>query len=239
MVTQTNKNFYDRLIEGNSRKFLSYNKRFSIYRPTQLESSAEYFDPIIKEFFDKKSHLLDFGCGTGYFSNRVAAVTKKVTGIDASIEFVRIANSKLAKNAQFFHNDGIDNILKSNQFTGAILVDVLHHLESPEVHLEYLRSSLPGQRVVIFEPNIKNPAILLLHIFDRNERGLLKYKNFKAYKNVLTKSIQIEEIRFNGLLIAPASKFLNMVVRILNHHYFKYFAFLNPKIVIIGKFKQI
>jgi hypothetical protein len=93
-------------------------------------------------------------------------------------------------------------------------------------------------RIIIFEPNIKNPAIFIMHLLDKNERGLLRFLSKKNYTDALSKYIKIESIQYNGILIGPSNKLTNAIVSIINYKLVKpLLDWLNPKILIIGKFK--
>jgi len=163
-----------------------------------------------------------------------------VTGVDISEEFIFQAKIDSPINSNFEVIMPKSMQIKSrNNFNVCLMVDVIHHLESPETDLKFLSKFFKkDNRVIIFEPNIKNPAIFFMHLMDKNERGLLRFLRRKNYLDTLSECIEVESIQYNGILIGPANKMTNTIVAIINYRLFKPFiSWLNPKILITGKFK--
>lgn len=47
--------------------------------------------------------ILDFGCGTGRFAERLAREAFLVVGVDVSVEMIRMAAERQATNVRFVH----------------------------------------------------------------------------------------------------------------------------------------
>jgi 2-polyprenyl-3-methyl-5-hydroxy-6-metoxy-1,4-benzoquinol methylase len=200
----------------------------------------KYFDPVMGKFLNSQSNLLDYGCGNGFFTKRVAGFCNSVTGIDISEEFIIQAKKDSPINSNFeVIRPELKRIESRYNFDVCLMVDVIHHLESPDSDLEFLSKFFTaGNKLIIFEPNIRNPAIFLIHLLDKNERGLLRFLSKKNYIEILSKYIEVESIQYNGILIGPSNKLTNKIVAIINFKIFKSFmSWLNPKILIIGTFK--
>lgn len=234
-------NFYNDLVNGKkSRLIVGLENRYKIEKPRQIEMVEKYFDAIIDELLSSQSHLLDYGCGNGFFTKRVARLCKSVTGVDISEEFIFQAKKDSPINSNFEVIRPKSMQIKSrNNFNVCLMVDVIHHLESPETDLKFLSKFFKkDNQVIIFEPNIKNPAIFFMHLMDKNERGLLRFLRRKNYLDTLSECIEVESIQYNGILIGPANKMTNTIVAMINYKLFKPFiSWLNPKILITGKFK--
>lgn len=200
----------------------------------------KYFDPVLSKFLDSQSNLLDYGCGNGFFTKRVASLCNSVTGVDISKEFILQAKKDSPINSNFeVIRPELKEIKSRDNFDVCLMVDVIHHLESPDYDLKFLSKFFKSDnKLIIFEPNIKNPAIFIMHLFDKNERGLLRFLSKKSYSDTLSKYIEIESVQYNGILIGPSNKLTNAIVSIINYKLVKpLLNWLNPKIVIIGKFK--
>jgi len=234
-------NFYNDLVNGkNTRLIVGLENRYNIEKPRQIEMLEKYFDPVLDKLLNSQSNLLDYGCGNGFFTKRVAHLCKSVTGVDISEEFIFQAKMDSPTNSSFEVIRPQSKQIKSrDNFNVCLMVDVIHHLETPETDLKFLSKFFrKDNRVIIFEPNIMNPAIFFMHLMDKNERGLLRFLRKKNYLDTLSEYIEVESIQYNGILIGPANKLTNAIVAIINYRLFKPFInWLNPKIQITGRFK--
>jgi len=239
--SESTASFYNNLVSGiESRVIVGLENRYKITKPRQLEMVRKYFDTVLNKYLDSQCNLLDYGCGNGFFTKRVAHLCSSVTGVDISEEFIFQAkkDSPINSNFEIIRPDNKQIISRSN-FDVCLMIDVIHHLESPDSELKFLSKFFKtGDKFIIFEPNIKNPAIFIMHLLDKNERGLLRFLSRKSYTNSLSTYIDVETVQYNGILIGPANRFTNAIVAIINYKFFKHFMdWLNPKILIIGKFK--
>jgi len=111
-------------------------------------------------------HLLDVGCGIGgparYFAERGC----KVTGLDLSEEFVRVAESltrllKLDDKAQFRQGSALEMPFSSGTFDGAYMIHVGMNLQDKAgVFREVARVLKRGGRFAIFDIMLKESESL-------------------------------------------------------------------------------
>jgi len=97
--------------------------------------------------------VLDVGCGTGYWTQRVSTITEKITGIDINEAVLDIARSKKYGCPTTFHlMDAYDLEFPARSFTGALASFWLSHVPREKMGswLEALHRVLePGAHVFI------------------------------------------------------------------------------------------
>jgi ubiquinone/menaquinone biosynthesis C-methylase UbiE len=116
--------------------------------------------------------VADIGAGSGYYSVRLAqrvGPTGRVFATDIQPGMIDILNRRIA-------NEGIQNIttvlggpddpkLPPQSLDLAIMVDVYHELQSPQVFLQRLRQCFkPGGRLVLLEFRKEDPRIPILEV---------------------------------------------------------------------------
>ena len=107
--------FYDRFIAPNQR---------------------ELFAQIIK-LIEPESHIIDVGCGTGFFSFSIADKSKTVLGIDLSKRNITKANQNLSKqptNKLSFRNVYLHDIISEDKmhFDYAVMTYVIHEVNEED-----------------------------------------------------------------------------------------------------------
>lgn len=152
-----NKNTYT----GNTAKEYD-GKRFFNYRGSMISRrETDTFLSFFK-YIKNKSLAVEFGCGTGRFTELNASDFIEVIATDVSPDMLSIANSKLSpfNNITFINKElsDIHDLVKDADFLYA--VRVLNHLES---HLYFSNS------ISTILNNMKNGSVLLLE-FANNER---------------------------------------------------------------------
>ena len=120
-----------------------------------LQSADHYNDWIFEQFCDWLSGtVLEFGCGTGNFTTRIASRVDRVVAVDIEPEYVRLAqqNNTRVTNVEFHCLDVCTHPF-SEKFDGIVLLDVLEHIEDDGGVLRQLAALLhPGGRMVIKVP---------------------------------------------------------------------------------------
>lgn len=96
-----------------------------------------------------KGHSLDFGCGAGGLSVRIAENTTQTTGIDIEkykLDFAKgKAKSLGRKNVDFIYYDGEAVPFEDGSFDSLFCIDVVEHLPTPEKFLgDFYRLLKPG-----------------------------------------------------------------------------------------------
>jgi ubiquinone/menaquinone biosynthesis C-methylase UbiE len=111
-----------------SFKSINYDKVSAVYDVSRAVC-AETVNRLIETLHvDKRSHLLDLGCGTGNYAGAFSHYAADVTGIDISAGMLRQARTKFP-DIQFIQGDVTQLPFGSNTFDGAFTVQVLHHIK--------------------------------------------------------------------------------------------------------------
>ena len=239
------KKFYNDLM--NLKKnftFFEKNTRFDVDKLLKRKNIKKYFDKKIQSEIKNNDKILDFGCGPGTFSLKLSNMTRsQVHSVDISDKFIdeceRQIKIKDKKNIFTNKNDGSKLKYEDNYFDKILLIDVIHHLEDIHGTLKELKRVLKQNgKIIVYEPNILNPLMLLMHLIDKNERGLLKVGRKKKYKDIFEQNnLKIENFEFNGIIIGPNSKFLELISDSINYNNTTYnlFGWLNPKVYFTVK----
>ncbi|MBN1151155.1 class I SAM-dependent methyltransferase [candidate division WOR-3 bacterium] len=101
----------------------------------------------------KFNEILDIGCGNGFFSHLLLAVSNKVTGIDISSRAIKEANAKYGKfeNLKFIRAD-IGSFTTKNRFDLFFCSEVLYYLRPEELEktCTKIKKMTSGQSQIIF-----------------------------------------------------------------------------------------
>jgi ubiquinone/menaquinone biosynthesis C-methylase UbiE len=240
---QDSEKFYNKLIINKDNKtFFSFNDRFEQNKILRNKNIKTNFDKVIKKFIADNDAVLDYGCGTGAFTYKISKFTKKkVFGVDLSKEFIK-CSKKFFKNKTnkliFKKIDGIKTNFDTGQFDKILMVDVIHHLESIDTVFKELKRILKKDgKILVYEPNLLNPLIFVIHLIDKNENGLLKVGIENRYKEICKRhQMKIEHFSFNGIVISQYSIFFEIISKLLNYPFFsKFLNWLKPKVFFIIK----
>ena len=108
------------------------------------------------------SKVLELGCGTGLFTNKIVKIAKvtDITAIDISPELLDIAKSNY-EIPKFELGDAMNLNYKDNTFDVIFGSSVLHHLNMEKACKEMFRVLKAGGRIVFAEPNMINPQIAI------------------------------------------------------------------------------
>jgi SAM-dependent methyltransferase len=113
-------------------------------------------------------HILELGCGTGELAFELAKISgTRVTGVDRSQKFIDYASANYRHpNLRFLVADVSDSSSGAAQEKYDYIVGngILHHLYYRlDSFLPTLaRWLVPGGHLIFWEPNLKNPYILLI-----------------------------------------------------------------------------
>ncbi len=102
---------------------------------------------------DRRSDVLDLGCGTGSLSLLAAEQGHRVTGVDRSPAMIGLTRAKLAgRDAAFLVGDAVAPPVGEERFDVVLVRHVLWALPGPERVLRHWRGLLrPGGRLVLVE----------------------------------------------------------------------------------------
>lgn len=116
-----------------------------------------------KEYAFKQIHdlrpakILDFGCGSGDSSTKLAVMGYDVVGIDVSPDLIALAEERarldgVADKAKFVAVDGTTATLPAEAYDLVLVSAVLHHVDMAESLRTLLHVLKPGGVVLIVEP---------------------------------------------------------------------------------------
>ncbi|MBX9761214.1 MAG: class I SAM-dependent methyltransferase [Beijerinckiaceae bacterium] len=105
---------------------------------------------------------LDVGCGSGFFSRRLAALGHSVIGIDASPAMIAAANHAAheagAADLQFQVSGAQKIQFEAQHFDGCLCLSVLEYVDDPAKCVsEIARVTAPGGMLILTAPNRLSP----------------------------------------------------------------------------------
>jgi SAM-dependent methyltransferase len=103
--------------------------------------------------------VLEFGCGTGMFSRRIAATGAILTSIDLSPDLITEAKKESDPNITFQIGDIESLPFPDAVFDAVIGSSVLHHVRVEKALGQAFRVLKPGKKIAFAEPNMMNPQI--------------------------------------------------------------------------------
>lgn len=174
--------------------------KYCHFNPIPLEAHMQAFNLI-----DEGEEVLDIGCATGYFAERLKEKKCKVIGIEIEPSAAKLAEKFCQK---VFVGD-VMNIasfpIHKNAFDVILMLDVLEHLKDPKIALSSVKNYLKNEgRLIISTPNIAHISIrakILVGKFDYQEFGILD----KTHLHFFTKKSLIKIIKKAGLSVSKIS----------------------------------
>ena len=159
---------------------------------------AEKFVELTQSL-DGVERVCDLGCGNGYIASRLGTLGVDVTGVDASLSGVNIANQNYASDKiRFvkaeFGPDLTDALALRGQFDLVVSSDVIEHLYRPAVLLETAVTLLkPGGYLIVGTPYhgyLKNLALSILDGWDAHHTvawngGHIKFFSVKTLSSLV------------------------------------------------------
>ena len=194
-----------------------------------IGNRVESYEEIIRAGAGPQKRLLEYGCGTGGFSQRLAGSFGEVVGIDISDVGIRLAGEKAAEagldNAKYEVMDAENMTFPDDHFDLVVGEGILHHLELDKCYAEISRVLKPGGKAVFMEPLGHNPAIILFRratpsMRTDDEHPLMKrdldlarryFDNVRVEYHHLTSFASLPFVRTP--LFRPMVKFLDVVDR--------------------------
>lgn len=172
---------------------------------------------------DRRSRLLEVGCGEGANLANLEGSFKKAVGVDFSWKRVAFCRKNVV-GAQFGCGDAANLPFSDETFDVVFCRDVLHHVPDPgRVLMEMHRVCKPGGHLVLIEANGKNPIIYLQGRIIKIERDVLRASP-ESYLALLSKC---QSAHVSLCMREPFPVF-----RILLHHKFGFPRFAGNRLVI-------
>src|SRR3990172_3276951 len=110
----------------------------------------------------KGKRVLELGCGTGVFTEKLSTQGIRLAAIDISMDLIKKAKEKLnGKGVQFIVADVERLPFKQGGFDSVVGISVLHHLSLDIACREVYGVLTKGGRLAFSEPNMVNPQIYL------------------------------------------------------------------------------
>ena len=121
------------------------------WRDPQRQEEQELMESTLKEAF-KGRRLLDIGCGTGYWTQRISMTAESIVGIDINDAVLEIARSKEYVCPTEYRVMDAYNMKFNERFSGVLASFMLSHVLKEDIPswLEHVHSFLePSARVFI------------------------------------------------------------------------------------------
>lgn len=134
----------------------------------------------------KKTTLLDVGCGNGFFTYHFAKLYN-VTGLDFSKRML-----KINPHYKLVHGDAENLPFDNNTFDIVFCSDLLHHLKKPKEAIREMKRVVK-KYIIVSEPNRNNPLMFLFGLIKKEERQSLKFT--KRYLNKICRELGLTPIK--------------------------------------------
>ena len=121
------------------------------WRDPQRQEEQELMESELKEAF-KGRRLLDIGCGTGYWTQRISTVAKSILGIDINDAVLEVARSKEYGCPTEYRVMDAYNMKLESKYDGVLASFMLSHVLKQDIPgwLSHIHSVLePGASVFI------------------------------------------------------------------------------------------
>jgi SAM-dependent methyltransferase len=153
------RDFHDRL----EREPLSYQMvRIASEIFYNKDDDGVLWGPVWKALDLRGKVVLDYGCGSGGFSVRLAARGARVYGNDISeylVSQARAASARRNLGAEFYVGDAHHTPFPPAMFDYVFGNGILHHLELDRAYREVARVLKPGGKAFFMEPLIGHPLV--------------------------------------------------------------------------------
>ena len=133
-----------------SEKFFD---RVSSKSKPEPNKTASKIIELSKEFLEKDKYVLDFGCGSGAITNKIAKEVKAIDAIDISSGMLEFAQKQAKENAitniNYRQVSIFDKDFKDEAFDVILAFNVLHYIEDMPNHVVRINSLLKPNGIFI------------------------------------------------------------------------------------------
>ena len=133
-----------------SEKFFD---KVSIKSKPEPNQTASQVIKSSKEFLEKDNSLLDFGCGSGAITNKLAEVVKSIDAIDISSGMLEFAKKEAEKssigNINYIQTSIFDERFKDEKYDAILAFNVLHYIDDMPKLIERINTLLKPNGVFI------------------------------------------------------------------------------------------
>ena len=132
---------------------------YDVFTPRSTDAIIERFAALAR--LGPRAKVADLGCGSGVFSQRLAAEGYECLGLDLSESLLRRGRQRFPA-LPFVAGDVEALPFADNSLDGVLLSGIVHHLPDPDkCAREAFRVLRPGGAFVAFDPNRLNPFMYL------------------------------------------------------------------------------
>ena len=171
-----------KLSANSIQSFPEFQEYFVRYPIKQAKYSSHYY---ARQMVGRNHEALEIGCGDGSFATELVKEGNVVTGVD---EGPPPENASLADYYRVRLNDGLESVierLNGKRFDRILLLDILEHLQNPELVLKQCRELVKDDgEVIVSVPNVAHISVRLMLLFGRfqyAERGILDRGHQRFY----------------------------------------------------------
>lgn len=153
--------------------------KFSSFKEDDLDKlGSEYFDIIPAKLLNKKTNVLDVGCGTGRWSKYLADKVGTISLVDPS-KAIYVADKLLSQNENIQLAKAYANALpfSDNQFDLVMSIGVLHHIPD----------TLSGMKECV--KKVKPGGYFYVYLYYRLDNRGPVFKTIFAASNLLRKGV--------------------------------------------------
>jgi len=191
---------------SNLEKF--WDKRANSFEKKPIRDEKSFLETIekVKRHLSKTNTILDYACGTGTFSNKIADCVNDVHAIDISSNMIAFAIEKAAAqnitNIKHYKSTLFDDSLDKVKFDAVLAFNILHLSEDMEEVIQRIKQILkPGGLLISLTPCL-NKRLSLMGIVESVLRKFnivpnLNMPSFVELKTAITNGhfeiIEVEE----------------------------------------------
>ncbi len=165
------------------RRYPEFDEYFVHY---PLKHARHSSHDLVQQQVERDKHVLDLGCGEGFFAEQIKQQGNSVVGVDV----IQQPSQSNALDA-YIRADlgrGLDEVfgkLPEQKFDRVLLLDIIEHLPVPERLLQDCHAVLNADgQIIVSVPNIANVTVrlgLLLGRFNYTERGILDKTHLRFF----------------------------------------------------------
>ncbi|MGY8946202.1 MAG: class I SAM-dependent methyltransferase [Flavobacteriales bacterium] len=174
-----------------SEKFFD---RVSSKSKPEPNKTASKIIELSKEFLEKDKYVLDFGCGSGAITNKIAKEAKAIDAIDISSGMLEFAQKQAKENAitniNYRQVSIFDKDFKDEAFDVILAFNVLHYIEDMPNHVVRINSLLKPNGIFI-----SSTACM------KEKRSLIRYLvSFLSKTGLVPKIISYKKVELETLI---------------------------------------
>jgi len=115
------------------------------------EDTGRYDSFLLSQVPQSATTILDFGCGMGRLTAKLANEGREVVGIDLSPEMIARAREKVQQGLSFLCDDFLTHDFGSQKFDCLITAAALHHVQIELAFPRLLELLRPGGRLILHD----------------------------------------------------------------------------------------